>query len=286
WVAERKDVLSGFFWMATLWAYLRYVEAPSWKRYAVTLMAYVFDLMSKPMVVRLPKVLLLIDYWPLKRFQKRPLRVLFGEKLPFAALALADSLVTLVAQRPLMVMRLPWSLRVGSAFVFCCEYLGKIFWPHDLALFYRHPGTSLPVWQMFAAFSFLIAISIAAIGLRRRYPYFLTGWFWFLVTLIPVIGIVQISGRSIADRFTYLPQIGLCFIVAWGGAAVCGRSFIGRRIWKTGIVMVLLACAWSTRYQLHYWSDPRLLYEHTLEVSPDNELIHNILGVYLARHGE
>ena len=221
WISERKDILSGLFFMLTLAAYVNHARAPSVGRYLVVLLLYAFGLMCKPMLVSLPLVLLLIDYWPLRRFtDPSSARRLFIEKLPLIGLAALSCLVTLFAQRSTTasIAHIPLAWRVGNAAVACMIYIVQMIWPLHLAPFYPHPADEqlapgvtdqLPAWQIVLAIVVIIGVSIAAVLWRKQRPYVFTGWFWYLIMLGPVIGIVQVGLQAHADRYTYLPQIGL-----------------------------------------------------------------------------
>lgn len=234
WIAERKDVLSTFFWMLTILAYAYYVKHPVLRRYLFVLFSFLLGLMSKPMLVTLPFVLLLLDYWPLGRFQmeesgitrnpkkhksKHPeyqksiaLR-LVREKTPFFVLAGFSSIITFIAQQHGGTVRslefLPVKTRVANALISYVAYIGKMIWPFNLAVLYPHPGTTLPMWQTILAGLFLLFISYLVIRKVKKLPYLSIGWFWYVGTLVPVIGLVQVGAQSMADRYTYIPLIGL-----------------------------------------------------------------------------
>src|SRR5262245_11011654 len=217
WIAERKDVLSAVFFMITLAAYAHYARAPSALRYLLVALVFAFGLMSKAMLVTLPFVLLLLDYWPLTRIgaQKSDvrsrLRTVTSEKLPLLALSALSCIATLFAQRqgPSAIDQLPFLWRLNNAFVSYVTYIAQMLWPARLAVFYPHPNDRLPALQVIAAIALLIAISLVVISLRRTKPYLVTGWFWYLGMLVPVIGLIQVGEQARADRYTYLPQIGL-----------------------------------------------------------------------------
>ncbi len=226
WAAERKDVLSTFFWILTTWMYARYTETPGGKRYSLMMLFFTFGLMSKQMLVTLPFTLLLLDYWPLRRIagegQKQvPLRGLIVEKLPLFALSLiAGMIVFLVQQRSGVLYSLtpfPLQIRLENALVSYVSYIGMMLWPVNLAVFYPHPLHSLALWKVLGAAGLLLALSAGIIWKARRYPYLVTGWFWYLGTLVPVIGLVQVGVQARADRYTYIPLIGLFIMIAWGG---------------------------------------------------------------------
>ena len=275
WVAERKDVLSGLFFMLTLGAYVGYARRPfSLVRYLTVAVLFALGLMAKPMLVTLPFVLLLLDYWPLGRmglpaatgrsfsFSRR----LVVEKLPLLALTAASCVATPLAQGEAVspVDAIPLSSRIANALVSYVAYIGNFFYPAGLAVFYPHPESGLPIWKVVAAALALAGISAAALAWRRRFPYLFVGWFWYLGMLVPVIGLVQVGSQAMADRYTYLPQIGLCLAVTWGVAQLAA-SWPHRR-WVCGVasalvVLVLMGCAWR---QTSYWRDSETLWTHTL----------------------
>jgi len=295
WVAERKDVLSTLFWLLTLWAYVRYVEAvqsrPSkpdiW--YGTALLMFGLGLMSKAMLVTLPCVLLLLDYWPLERFKHTSRRRRLTEKIPFFALATAASVVTFVAQQRggavVAAAGLPVGARVGNALISYCRYLGKIFWPTDLAAFYPHPGY-WPMQQVLLAGMLIVGISALFFVMRRRYPFLLVGWLWYCGTLVPVIGLVQSGEQAMADRFTYVPALGVMLQVSWGALELTRR-------WRSRAIALSVAgsvaiviCIGLTRQQLGYWRDSETLWRHALEVTKGNYFAHRTLGDALVKKNE
>jgi len=295
WIAERKDVLSTLFWMLTLLAYLKYVEAGRIQNskskvwYGAALAMYVLGLMSKAMLVTLPFVLLLLDYWPLERLKPGRVWQLVMEKIPFFALATGASIVTFVAQNQggavATFESLPLEARVGNALISYCRYLGKIFWPADLAVYYPHPGY-WPLAEVMSAGMFLCGITVLLFVKRREYPYLLMGWFWFVGTLVPVIQLVQSGGQAIADRFTYVPSLGVLILIIWGvPELVRGWHQQKPALWVLGSVAIIL-CLTLTRQQLGYWKNGETLFRHTLEVTSDNELAHNNLGFALDKEGQ
>ena len=305
WVAERKDVLSAFFGLLCLMAYARYagksnvqspkskVQCPKSKGfYFLALLFFALGLMSKPMLVTLPCVLLLLDYWPLQRFkvQGSAFRVqsLVLEKIPFFALAVAASVVTFVTQNQggavMTVDSLPLGARVGNALISYCRYLGKTFWPTDLAVFYPHPGY-WPLEEVLLAGAFLCGISALLFVKRRQCPFMLMGWLWFLGTLVPVIQLVQSGGQAMADRFTYFPSLGALVLAIWGAHELT-------RHWRHQVIVLSVAasaaivlCVAVTRHQLGYWRDDETLFRHTLEVTRNNFVAHNNLGAALLKQG-
>jgi Tfp pilus assembly protein PilF len=304
WVAERKDVLSTFFWLLTMWAYVWYVKRPGWVRYLLILVSFSLGLMAKPMLVTLPFVLLLLDYWPLGRLSlKGPaagaasspprvaaLRHLLWEKAPLFGLAALFSLVTFYAQKEVgalwSIKTLPFTMRLANALVAYVSYLGKMLWPAHLAVLYPHPGPNLPLWQAAAAGLGLAALSFLALQQARRHPYVPVGWLWYLGTLVPVIGLMQVGRQAMADRFTYVPFIGLFMAVVYGTAALAVRWRAPRLLLPVGAGMALAALAACTWVQAGYWRDAISLYEHTLKVTRSNPVIQNNLGEALAAQGK
>lgn len=290
WIAERKDVLSGLFFMLTLAAYVRYIRAPSVWRYAVILISLACGLMAKPMLITMPFLLLLLDYWPLRRFEKinrsapNGLRLLL-EKLPMLALAAGSAAATMIAQHDALSSGEKASLnwRIGNALVSYFVYIGKMFWPTNLALFYPFPQNPFPWWQVALAVVSLLLISGLAILWRRTQPWFFAGWFWYLGMLVPVIGFVQVGMQSRADRYTYLPQIGLAIALIWGLAELTACWRYRRLIFGTSAAAVgvaLVACTWL---QLSYWRDSETLWNHTIAVTSNNDLAHAYLADLLLR---
>lgn len=289
WVAERKDVLSTLFFFLTLAAYLRYTRRPSWGTHAVVVAAFAAGLLAKPMLVTLPFVLLLLDAWPLKRWGRVPARTLVLEKVPLAVLAVASCAITLVVQRSAMerMEGVPLGERVANALVSYVAYIGAMVWPRKLAIFYPYPhGLS---WQPVAAAALILAVSFAAIGLARGRPWLLVGWFWYLITLVPVIGLVQVGLQARADRYTYVPMIGLFMIVAWGMPAVVWRFVPGacaRGSLAAAAVATLLALAASTFVQVGTWRDGVTLFTHAIDVTTGNVLAQYNLADALALRGD
>lgn len=303
WVSERKDVLSGFFGLLTLLLYARYVKRPDRLRFVVTLFVFAMGLMTKPMLVSLPFVMILMDYWPLNRFRSEvpalrpggllsacdPLLTLAKEKIPFFMLSTLSGLLTMHAQKSGGAMSsfemVPMASRIGNALVAYAKYIGKTVWPQDLAFFYPFP-LSLPLWQALSSFVLLALVSAVAVYLRRRYAYLLVGWLWFLVTLLPVIGIIQVGSQSMADRYTYIPLTGLFIMGCWGVPDLLKglryRTVILITLWSV-VISVLTVTTWR---QLDYWKDNISLYRHTLEVTSNNYIILNNLGIALAERGE
>jgi Flp pilus assembly protein TadD len=348
WVAERKDVLSTFFWMLTMWTYVRYAERPRLNRYLLVLLSFALGLMSKPMLVTLPFVLLLLDYWPLGRFQfgkssdppnspthkwsptgkpvvpssrlvganipyqktnsstgkplvflvpgsKKPqdqrsfaLRLVLG-KVPFFALAGVSSFLTFFAQQRGGAVgsleAFPLESRMANALVSYVSYIGKMIWPHHLAVLYPYQDI-LPMWQVTGAGLLLVGLSALVILAARRRPYLVVGWLWYLGTLVPVIGLVQVGIQAMADRYTYVPLISLFIMMAMGVPDILA-GWRHRRIVmaiSAGLLLsIFMIVTWS---QVRHWQNDFTLFGHTVEVTSNNSLIHNNLGVVLARQGK
>ena len=293
WIAERKDVLSAFFFMLSLLAYLHYTRAPSIGRYLTVALAVAFGLMSKPMLVTLPFVLLLLDYWPLERFKPRRSNTggqslqLVLEKTPLIAFSAVSSIVTFLAQRGAIgwTEQLPVSERISNALVAYVIYIQQMFWPAGLAVFYPHPENRLRVLEISLAFILLVGITAAAFVFRKKAPYFVTGWLWYLGMLVPVIGLVQVGWQGHADRYTYLPQIGLFIAVTWAVADLT-RSWHFQRI-ALGIaaLIIVTALSWCCWLQASYWRDSETLFTHALAVTRNNDVAMNNLGIIFLEKG-
>ena len=326
WISERKDVLSTFFWMLTMLAYVGYVRRPKIGRYLPVVLFFILGLLSKPMLVTLPFVLLLLDYWPLKRFwTARSVRLatpstinhqpstfyrLILEKTPLFALSAASSAITFIVQQRSGAVaaldRLPVGTRVANAVVSYVRYIGKAIWPDNLSVFYPYGVDAIPMWQIVGAGLLLACVTVLVILFGRRRPYLPVGWLWYLVTLVPVIGLVQVGIQAMADRYTYVPLIGLFIVVAWGVPDLIipqpdsakGSNQRTRRKAQPGtvatstakvlgsvavlVILVLIVC---TRMQVGYWLDSITLFEHAAACTSRNYLAHHNLGVALARQG-
>jgi len=347
WAVERKDVLSGLFWILTIWAYVRYVEAPGVRRYLPVLILFTLGLMSKPMLVTLPFVLLLLDYWPLGRTRlsldsslvapsgrggasapphgtsdrapgrrlARPgtIRSLLLEKAPLLGLTAAASVVTYLAQHQAGAMgaavgRFPTGVRLANAVAAYTGYIRHTVWPQHLAVFYPHPEDGLPVWLVVGSALVIVTVTLLALRAAGKYPYLALGWLWYLGALAPVIGIVQVGQQAMADRYTYLPLIGLFVIIAWGIPDLIGRAGMNGRIgeWDKGgqchqpsaishhpflhfsilplaAVVSLASLAVCARFQVGHWQDSNSLFSHAIMVTRDNYLAHYNLAVDLGR---
>ena len=284
WVAERKDVLSAFFFLLSLLAYRSYVThgSESGTGYYLTgLLCFALGLMSKPMLVTLPLVLLLLDYWPLQRFSAATLQRLLLEKLPFFALSAVSCVVTFAAQKQGGAVRSLSSFsvneRLANAVVAYARYLGKTFWPVNLAVPYPHPG-HWPAGAVAGATILMVGLSAVALWSGRRFRFALTGWFWFVGMLIPTIGLIQVSNQAMADRYSYLPLIGVFIVIAWGAAEAVRHWRLPKPAVAMAAGLAVAACAAQTEGQLSYWHDTGSLFRHTLAVTKGNALAHNNLG--------
>jgi tetratricopeptide (TPR) repeat protein len=296
WVAERKNVLSTFFWLVTMGAYVGYVRKPGRLRYLGVMGALVLGLMSKPMVVTLPFALLLMDYWPLERlparwaeFRKR-LPGLVVEKLPFLVPVAASSAVTLYGaqtQQGLQTLgEISVGARLGNSLLGYGLYLKKMVWPMDLAVIYPLSRNALSSWPVILAAVVLAAITVVVWRRREASRYLVVGWCWYLGTLVPVNGLLQSGFQAMADRYSYVPLIGIFIMLSWGGVEILGDQKQGRK-WLAGTAgCVLLALALLTRVQLSYWQDTTTLFEHAIRVTADNHLAYNILGTELTLEKE
>ena len=322
WIEERKDVLSGLFFMLTLGAYLHYSRKSSIGRYLTMSILFIAGLLSKSMLVTMPLVLLLLDYWPLHRAQRmeassqpatpklgadgwRAVRGLLLEKVPLFVLS---AIVAFISSRGIApahssANQLPLLARLGNALVSYVVYIQQMIWPANLAIFYPYPQNGLPIWQPIVAAAILFAITIAVFALRKSHPYLIVGWLWYLVMLLPVIGIIQINLQAHADRYTYLPQIGLLLMIAWAvsdllktsnaerptpNAEVRGDHSmfdVRRSMFGVFCIAIVLALAMTARVQASYWRDSEALWNHTISVTKDNYVAHANLADLLMRRG-
>ena len=301
WIAERKDVLSALFWLLSTFFYYQYVKKPSSLAYFLVFATMALGLMSKPMVVTLPFVLLLLDFWPLARPESRLLQSrinahsiraawpLVREKIPLFALSAFSCLMTFYVQNRggavASMEFLDMGGRIANATISYWMYILKMLLPVDLAVYYPYPD-SMPLLKSSIAALVLVGISYVAFRARKKYPYLTVGWFCYLGTLVPVIGLVQVGSQAMADRYTYIPLIGLFIIVAWGAADMVAK-FPGSRVWVMLVTAILLPLVMAvTAVQIGYWRDSAALFEHALAVTPDNALARNNLGQALAQKGQ
>jgi tetratricopeptide (TPR) repeat protein len=295
WIAERKNVLSTLFLLLTVGAYGWYAHRPNLKRYAAVAGFFALALLSKPMVVTLPCALMLLDFWPLRRVQgwsdepgipQASLWRLALEKLPLLALSAADSLLTMIAQRKggAIHLFLPFGVRLENAIYAYAMYIGKALWPARLAVFYPHPGRSLTVLQLTLASAFLLAVS-ALVWRERSRRYMVVGWLWYLGTLIPVIGLVQVGDQAMADRYAYVPLLGIFLMVVWGVADLAESRAIHLRARAAAAAVILLILTMLSWRQIGYWHSNQALWAHTVEVTGDNVYAEVNLGATLLQAG-
>jgi tetratricopeptide (TPR) repeat protein len=304
WVSERKDVLSTFFWLLTIHLYVRYVRRPKFVTYMPVVLALVLGLMAKQMLVTLPFVLLLLDYWPLQRFpqsqQKRrrskgisgtaSFSYCFAEKIPLLILCLIASLIVLLIQSEVTLVKtaamIPIKYRLGNALIAYAKYITKMFWPVNLGILYPHPIKNIVLWQVLAAASALSAISFLVVRARRSHKWLIVGWFWFLGTLVPVIGLVQVGLQEMADRYTYVPLIGLFVIIAWGAADLLAKQRYRTVLLATASLVVLSVLTALTWLQLTHWRNSISLFQHTVAVTANNDILHYNLGILFLQDGK
>jgi tetratricopeptide (TPR) repeat protein len=303
WISERKDVLSAVFFMLTLGLYVRYVRYSSVGRYLAVVISFALGLMCKPTLVSVPFVLLLLDYWPLRRFREsevkgQPARASLGagrwsavrglvvEKIPLFALSAAGAGATIWTHETsiIQIEQLPFMWRVGNGLVTCLTYIKQMIWPARLAVFYPHPGHTLPVWEIAVAIVLLPLTTAGAIMLRRKRPYLVTGWFWYLIMLLPVIGLIQVGSQAHADRYTYLPQIGLYILVAWAITDVLA-SRLQRRIVGATASVAIIVLAWCAHIQASCWRNGETLWTRAIAVTSGNFIAYDGLGQFLLDHG-
>jgi len=316
WVAERKNVLSTFFLLLTIWAYIRYAEKPTTKRYSLVFLLFAFGLMSKSMLVTLPFVLLLLDYWPLERFKlgrrerefkiaqkdkyfngEKNISKLVLEKFPLLILSALCSITTLilfknhtqvggsVAQDPVSILTILTNVMISYF-----EYLWKMLWPKGLAILYAHPGNTLAVWKGVLCGIALLVITTISIKLIRKAPYFVVGWFWYLGTLIPVIGFITLGPHLIADRSAYLPLIGIFVIIAWGVPELLKEWRYRKNVLKASAGILILTLMPITWIQVSHWKSSITVFKHAIKVTdkkyPGFSVVHNNLGIALVAEGK
>ena len=303
WVSERKDVLSAVFFFLMLGAYVRYARIPSTARYVLVAVLFAAGLMSKAMLVTAPVILLLLDYWPLQRtvppkseFRGRTpvlsdppsVRRLILEKIPLLVLSAGACVITFVVQKRAVgaIPPLPLLWRMENAVATYVIYIWQTMWPTRLAIFYPHPDNTLPVWEVITAIGLLFATTVTAMVFRNKRPYLVTGWFWYLVMLLPVIGIVQVGEQGRADRYTYLPHIGLFLLAVWGIADLTASRRSASQIAVATAAAIIVALASVAFVQISYWRNSETLWTHALAVTSNNDFAHNNLAYLLTDHGQ
>ena len=289
WISSRKDVLSGFFWMCALWAYAYYVESPRAYRYLLVMICFILGLMSKAMVVTLPFALILFDYWPLDRFSKIPLWKLAWGKVPFIVLSILITAVTFYTEERAGALptaqQFPLDIRIANAVISYVLYIWKMIWPAGLAIYYPHPG-NWSLLQVLPAALLLIVLSVLAMRLRSSHKYILVGWVWYLLTLIPVIGLVQVGSQAMADRYTYIPLIGLFVCLSWGVYDIVSEARYKNLIFGAIPFLILVFCALVTMRQISYWQDSTTLFRHAIAATESNYISHYNLGNALKGKGD
>jgi protein O-mannosyl-transferase len=310
WVAERKDVLSTLLWLLTMLLYVRYTERPSIGRYVITIFAFALGLMAKPMLVTLPFILLLLDYWPLDRVrwgpgfaeglrrgkqktedvkrktteekQRASLKWLIIEKIPLLILSFVSCVITIIVQQRSGavkdIVKFPFDVRIINALNSYVGYIVKMFWPANLSVFYPHSGRSLHLSDSILPALILVVISILVIRFAKSRGYLLFGWFWYICTLLPVIGLVQVGNQSMADRYTYIPLIGLFIIIAWGASELLTGYVFGKKVLAITATAVLLAMGVSTYVQLGYWQNSITIFQRAVEINPNDLFSQGNLG--------
>lgn len=300
WISERKDVLSAFFSILTIFCYVFYVKRPNVLRLTAVVLFFCFALMSKPMVVTLPFVLLLLDFWPLERFHLHPKAqtnhsdgksTVFGliaEKIPLLVIMVIFCIISLYTQKNIGALvpmdRYPLNIRLGNAIISYATYIIKTFFPINLALFYPYPET-LQWWKILGAFFMISSITFFIVLKMKQMPYLFVGWLWFIGILVPVIGIVQIGGQSMADRYTYIPLIGLFIMLSWGFPELFRNVKYNKFLFVffAGVFLsLLMELTWN---QITYWKNSITIFSHDLEVTTNNYIAHNNLGIALAHRG-
>jgi tetratricopeptide (TPR) repeat protein len=306
WVAERKNVLSTFFWMLTMLSYVWYVKQPNWKRYLPVFVSFALGLMSKPMLVVLPFVLLLLDYWPLNRTAintqnettiqatlkagKEKLNFLILEKVPLFILSTILMCITIYshqsdhAPQSKRIIASFFIQRINNAIFSYAMYLKKLFWPTDLSIPYLYLNIS--IWHLFLSAIFLIIITILVCKYFKKYPYLPVGWFWYLGTLIPVLGIVKFGEHTMADRYAYVPFIGLFVIIAWGAEQISSKKIYLKKSFIFASVLIIVLLSVATYNQIKLWANTVTLFEHALKTDPNNYVAYAVIGHEMLNNGE
>ena len=297
WVSERKDVLSTFFWLLTMWAYVRFVRYPKIANYLLVVVFLAFGLMSKPMLVTLPFVLLLLDYWPLDRLgpkrgkagTKYSLSHLIIEKVPLFVMVLVSCIVTYIVQRKAGAMHTTENynllIRFANVFISYLQYINKTIWPVRLAMFYPHPGPNVSFSFAVVSAALLLAVTILILRFAKDRRYLVTGWFWYLGTLVPVIGLVQVGSQAMADRYSYITLTGLFIIIAWGLPELFGGWPYRKVVLWISSLVVLFSLAVCSHFQQRHWKNTITLCEHALKVTDDNYMAHFCITDMLLEQG-
>ncbi len=297
WISERKDVLSTLLFLLTILAYKRFLEKRTACRYSAVFLLMAAGLLSKSMLVSLPIVLLLLDFWPLGRFpgmeEGRPVPspgIIVLEKVPLAVLSIAAGSAAMAAQTAAGATDVfhlyPFGFRAGNALISCCTYLAKTLWPSSLAVYYPYPQEGLASWKIFVCGATVLLITVLAVLAARRRPFLTAGWFWYLVTLVPVVGLVQVGEQAMADRYSYIPLTGIFVALAWGASEwASNRGERSPRVLGAAGAAAIAALAAAAWIQVGYWSSSGTLYEHALKVTSGNWMMHNNLGVIRCREG-
>jgi hypothetical protein len=290
WVSERKDVLSVFFWLLTMWAYVFYAKKPGIARYLPVMLFFALGLMAKPMLVTLPFVLLLLDYWPLNRIKSnRSLLYLFVEKIPLFVMVIASSIVTFIVQRQGGTMRIAqdysFPIRAANAFISYMQYIFKTIYPVRLSYFYLHPGPNVSLFYAVLSAAILLTVTFLVFQYAKNHRYLALGWLWYLGTLVPVIGFVQVGIQSMADRYSYIPLTGLFIIIVWGTPELLAKWPHRKIVMWISSLIVLLVLTLLTYFQTQYWKDSVTLYRHALKVTDANWKVNMDLAQTLLRQG-
>jgi tetratricopeptide (TPR) repeat protein len=290
WVSERKDVLSAFFWMLTLCLYVHYTEKPVVKRYMLVLFSFACALMSKPMVVTLPVIMILLDYWPLGRFESQRYKtnlilLQLKEKAPFFILSAVFSIMTIYAHHNRSIEHFPFVSRLANALVSFVIYIGKTFWPNDMAVYYPFPE-QIPLGQVSGAILLIMLISVFVIITVRRLPYLFVGWMWYMTTILPVIGILQDMDQAMADRYHYLPSIGIAIMLAWGIPLLFPNENTRKYFLFAAAISFLTMMSVSTWKQCGYWKNSITLSKHTIQATENNFVAHKCLADALLTEGK
>lgn len=294
WISERKDVLSAFFWLLTMICHLNYIKTKELKYYLLSLLMFILGLLSKPMVVTLPFALMLLEIWPLNRitFEQRSetlkqIKSSFLEKIPFFIFSSISCVITYLAQKDsgalMKIDALSFGYRVANTMISYLKYLGKIFWPENLAIQYPHPISNIDYALLIFSILIIFLMIFLSIKLIRTRPFLATGWFWFLGTLIPVIGLVQVGSQAMADRYTYIPALGIFFIVSFYGIEYKSKFTSWFVLVSSSVLVILSVSTWN---QLDYWKNSKTLFSHSVECTGRNSVAHNLLGQALALEGD